>query len=41
LLKDRKKLASLGEMGSRMVRQELSLARMSAGLAEVYNKAML
>ena len=40
LLKDKKKIASLGEKGSRMVRQELSLERMSAGLAEVYNKAI-
>ena len=41
LLKDKKKIASLGEKGSRMVRQELSLDKMSLGLAEVYNKALL
>jgi len=41
LLKDKKKSASLGKKGSLMVRQELSLAKMSAGLAEIYNKAML
>ncbi len=40
LLKDKKKIASLGETGSRLVRQELSLAKMSEGLAEVYNKAL-
>lgn len=41
LLKDKEKIASLGEKGSRMVRQEFSLDGMSAGLAEVYNKALL
>jgi len=40
LLKDREMITSLGETGRKMVRQELSLDKMSAGLSEVYNKAI-
>ena len=40
LLKDRDLLTTLGETGRKMVRQELSLDRMSAGLSEVYNKSI-
>jgi glycosyltransferase involved in cell wall biosynthesis len=40
LLKDRDLLTTLGETGKKMVRQELSLDRMSAGLSEVYNKSI-
>ncbi|TFG41309.1 MAG: glycosyltransferase [Bacteroidia bacterium] len=40
LLKDKELISSLGETGRRMVRQELSLDRMSAGLSEVYNKTI-
>jgi glycosyltransferase involved in cell wall biosynthesis len=40
LLKDKERMSSLGETGRKMVRQELSLGRMSAGLSEVYNKAI-
>jgi glycosyltransferase involved in cell wall biosynthesis len=39
LLKDRNLMSSLGEKGKKMVRQELSLDKMSEGLSEVYNKA--
>ncbi len=40
LLKDRTLITSLGQKGSEMVRKEFSLEKMSAGLSEVYNKAM-
>jgi len=40
LLQDKKLISSLGEKGRKMVRQELSLDRMSAGLSEVYNKTI-
>lgn len=40
LLTDRKLASSLGESGRKMVRQELSLDRMSAGLSEVYKKSI-
>ena len=40
LLKDRKMLTALGRKGSLMVRQEFSLEKMSAGLSEIYKKAM-
>ena len=40
LLKDKKLLSELGEKGSKMVRQEFSLDKMSAGLSEVYNKTI-
>jgi glycosyltransferase involved in cell wall biosynthesis len=40
LLKDRKLISTLGETGSKMVRQELSLDRMASGLSEVYNKTI-
>jgi glycosyltransferase involved in cell wall biosynthesis len=40
LLKDRKLISTLGEKGRKLVRQELSLERMSAGLLEVYNKTI-
>jgi glycosyltransferase involved in cell wall biosynthesis len=40
LLKDKELLSRLGEKGRKMVRQELSLDKMSAGLSEVYNKTI-
>jgi glycosyltransferase involved in cell wall biosynthesis len=40
LLKNRQLITDLGEAGRKMVRQELSLERMSAGLSEVYTKTM-
>jgi glycosyltransferase involved in cell wall biosynthesis len=40
LLKDKELITRLGEKGRKMVRQELSLDKMSAGLSEVYNKAI-
>jgi glycosyltransferase involved in cell wall biosynthesis len=40
LLKNKELLSSLGEKGRKMVRQELSLDKMSAGLSKVYNKAI-
>jgi glycosyltransferase involved in cell wall biosynthesis len=40
LLKDRELISSLGETGRKMVRQELSLDKMSAGLSEVYKKTI-
>lgn len=40
LMKDRSLISSLGENGRKMVRQELSLTKMSEGLAGVYNKAL-
>jgi glycosyltransferase involved in cell wall biosynthesis len=40
LLKNRQLILNLGEAGRKIVRQELSLDRMSAGLSEVYTKTM-
>lgn len=40
LLKNKELASSLGETGKKMVRQELSLERMSTGLSEVYNKTI-
>jgi glycosyltransferase involved in cell wall biosynthesis len=40
LLKDKELISRLGVKGRMMVRQELSLDKMSAGLSEVYNKAI-
>lgn len=40
LMNDRSLISSLGENGRKMVRQELSLTKMSEGLAGVYNKAL-
>jgi glycosyltransferase involved in cell wall biosynthesis len=40
LFKDKELISSLGEKGRKMVLQELSLDKMSAGLSEVYNKAI-
>jgi glycosyltransferase involved in cell wall biosynthesis len=40
LLKDKELISKLGAKGSKLVRQELSLDKMSAGLSEVYNKAI-
>ena len=40
LLKDKDLLTRLGDKGSKMVRQELSLERMASGLSEVYNKTI-
>jgi glycosyltransferase involved in cell wall biosynthesis len=40
LLTDRELISTLGEKGKKMVRQELSLVRMSAGLSEVYDKTI-
>ena len=40
LLKDKELISTLGEKGKRMVRQELSLGNMSAGLSEVYDKTI-
>lgn len=40
LLKDKELISTLGGNGKRMVRQELSLDRMSAGLSEVYDKTI-
>jgi glycosyltransferase involved in cell wall biosynthesis len=40
LLKDKELMLSLGEKGKKMVLQELSLDKMSAGLSVVYNKAI-
>lgn len=40
LMKDRKLITSLGESGSKIVRQDFSLRKMSDGLSEVYNKAL-
>ncbi|MZP56064.1 MAG: glycosyltransferase, partial [Bacteroidales bacterium] len=37
LLKDRKSINEFGEAGSKRVRSELSLSRMSSGLSAVYN----
>jgi len=40
LLKDKELISSLGEKGRKMVLQEFSLDKMSAGLSEVYNKTI-
>lgn len=40
LLKDKELIKELGYKGMKMVKQELSLSKMSAGLSEVYNKAI-
>jgi glycosyltransferase involved in cell wall biosynthesis len=40
LLKDKELLTELGDKGMKMVKQEFSLSKMSAGLSEVYNKAI-
>jgi glycosyltransferase involved in cell wall biosynthesis len=40
LLKDKELISRLGEKGRIMVRQELSLEKMSEGLSEVYNKTI-
>jgi glycosyltransferase involved in cell wall biosynthesis len=40
LLADREMISRLGEKGKNRVRKELSLARMSEGLADVYNKTI-
>jgi glycosyltransferase involved in cell wall biosynthesis len=40
LLKDKELISTLGLKGSKMVRQELSLDKMSDGLSEVYKKAI-
>ncbi len=40
LLKDKELILSLSEKGKKMVRQEFSLDRMSAGLSEVYKKTI-
>ena len=40
LLTDKELISTLGDKGKKMVRQDLSLVRMSAGLSEVYNKAV-
>jgi glycosyltransferase involved in cell wall biosynthesis len=40
LLSDKELLSQLGDKGKKMVRQELSLDKMAAGLSEVYNKAI-
>jgi len=40
LLIDKERISNLGEKGKKMVKQELSLVRMSAGLSEVYYKTI-
>jgi len=40
ILKNKELISTLGEKGKRMVRQELSLGRMSDGLSEVYDKTI-